>query len=248
MRYLKKLTLILALLSFALSARSQDKIEPTVGADIVSSYIYRGQKFANFSLQPYIGLSWKDFYFEVWASTALDQKQKYEYSQYEFDISLSYEYKDLHFGITDYYNFNCGCPYFKYNGREETAHIFEANVGYTYKWLSVDWSTVFAGYDGINSKGRRAYSSYLMLQADWQWLNLLWNAELGIVPYCTDFYNEDNSDGFHINAIALKVGYPIPLGKKFEFPVYTQVMANPSSSNFYFMVGCNFELNDFPRF
>ena len=169
MGHLKKLTLIFALLSVALSVCSQDKLEPTVGADIVSSYIYRGNKLANFSLQPYIGLSWKNFYLEAWASTALDQKQKYESSQYEFDITLTYEYKDFHFGITDYYNFNCGCPYFKYDGREETAHMFEANVGYNYKWLTVDWSTVFAGYDGVNSNGHRAYSSYLKLQADWQW-------------------------------------------------------------------------------
>lgn len=242
MGHLKKLTLIFALLSVALSVCSQDKLEPTVGADIVSSYIYRGNKLANFSLQPYIGLSWKNFYLEAWASTALDQTQKYESSQYEFDITLTYDYKDYHFGITDYYNFNCGCPYFKYDGREETAHMFEANVGYNYKWLTVDWSTVFAGYDGVNSNGHRAYSSYLKLQADWQWLKLLWNAELGIVPYCTDLYYDDNSDGFHINDIALKVGYPIPLGRKFELPVYTQVVANPSNSNFFFMIGCNLEI------
>lgn len=39
-----------------------------------------------------------------------------------------------------------------------------------------------------------------------------------------------------------RVDYPIPLGRKFELPVYTQVMANPSNSNFFFMIGCNLEI------
>ena len=46
-----------------------------------------------------------------------------------------------------------------------TAHVFEAQVGYDFGPLAVNWYTNFAGADGVKENGKRAYSSYLALSA-----------------------------------------------------------------------------------
>lgn len=39
-------------------AAQEDKVETTVGADIVSQYIWRGQDLGNVSLQPTLGVGY----------------------------------------------------------------------------------------------------------------------------------------------------------------------------------------------
>ena len=43
------------------AAGAQDKVEASVGADLVSSYIWRGQELGDVSIQPSVSLSWKAF-------------------------------------------------------------------------------------------------------------------------------------------------------------------------------------------
>ena len=38
------------------TASAKDKIEATIGADLVSQYIWRGQNLGDFSLQPTLGV------------------------------------------------------------------------------------------------------------------------------------------------------------------------------------------------
>ena len=63
--------------------------------------------------------------------------------------------------VTDYW-FNNGPGYFHY-GAKNTAHVFEAQVGYDFGFLSANWYTNFAGNDGVNKNGNRAYASYFNL-------------------------------------------------------------------------------------
>ena len=42
-----------------------------------------------------------------------------------------------------------------------TAHVFEAQVGYDFGPLAVNWYTNFAGADGVKENGKRAYSCLL---------------------------------------------------------------------------------------
>ena len=78
--------------------------------------------------------------------------------------------------------------YFKY-GAHSTAHVFEAQVGYDFGPLAVNWYTNFAGADGVKENGKRAYSSYLALSAPFKLGGLDWTVDLGMVPWETTFYN-----------------------------------------------------------
>lgn len=233
----KKMWMAVALVMASVPGFSQDKFEGSIGADVASSYLWRGQENASVSIQPRASLSWKGLSLGAWASCAIDSRDKFQNTQNEIDLTLSYSIKGFKFGITDYYLANNGHPFFKYGGLGRTAHTFEGNIGYEWKYLIVNWYTNFAGNDGAGKHSDRAYSSYLQLDAPFHWVKIDWTATVGIVPYATTFYAQDQSHGFHVNQVALRAEYPIKCGKKFELPIYTQLMANPSSRHMYFMLG-----------
>ncbi len=212
-----------------------EKAEPTLGMDFVTGYIWRGQKAGGVSLQPTAGVSWKGLSLGAWGSFALAPNEEFKSTEEEIDIMAGYTFKKFHIGITDYYFFNSGKPFFQYTNNN-TAHVFEANIGFDFGFVSVDWFTNFAGNDGHTRTGRRAYSSYVLLEAPFKLAKLDWTASLGAVPYSTDFYAADGSYKFHINQAALKAKYDIRL-PHFTLPVFAQAIANPSGKNFFFVGG-----------
>lgn len=232
-------TMMIAMLMALASvpAIGQDKIEGSIGADLVSTYLWRGQQCAFVSMQPMASLSWKGLSLGAWGSVAVVPQDKFKGTQDELDITLSYSIKGFNVGVTDYFFGDNGHPYFKHGGLGKTAHTFEGNVGYSWKYLDVNWYTNFAGNDGAGKKRSRAYSSYLQIDCPFHWVNIDWKATVGMVPYATAYYAQDNSNGFHVNMVALRAEYPIQCGKNFKLPVYTQLMANPSSRDFYYMFG-----------
>lgn len=227
--------LLCAMCAPVLAGEEEDKkVDANVGADLVSAYIWRGQKCGGVSVQPTAGLSWRGLSLGAWGSYAIAPEKNG--TDEELDITLGYSIKGFSVGITDYYFFNSGHPFFKYGGLGESSHTFEGTVGYDFGFLSVAWSTNFAGNDGVNGKGKRAYSSYLQLDAPFKLGPLNWNATVGAVPYCTDFYADDDSHGFHINQVGLRAEYAIDL-KHVSIPLYGQMVANPSSRGLYFLCG-----------
>lgn len=55
---------VIALLSTVMpfTTKAQDKVEASVGADIVSGYIWRGQDLGGVSLQPSASIAYKGFF------------------------------------------------------------------------------------------------------------------------------------------------------------------------------------------
>ena len=85
---MKKITFALAAI-LALSvtgARAQDKIEGTIGADVVSRYYWRGQALGDAAIQPTLGLSWKGLSLTAWGSYGFVDKDDTK----EFDLTLAY--------------------------------------------------------------------------------------------------------------------------------------------------------------
>ncbi len=233
----KKIWVAAAMFATALPLAAQDEVEASLGTDVVTTYVWRGQQNAGVSFQPSASLSWKGLSLGAWGSVAVAPQGRFTGTQEELDLTLAYSTKGLTLGITDYYLFENGAPFFKYGDLGETAHTFEANIGYDFGFLSVNWYTNFAGNDGTNKDGKRAYSSYLQLDAPFKLGKMDWTATLGAVPYYTDFYAADKSSGFHINQVALRAEYPIECGKSFQIPVFGQLVANPSSQGMYFLLG-----------
>lgn len=214
------------------TANAQDTVETTVSADVVSNYIWRGQRLGESAIQPTLGVAYKGLSLTAWGSYGISNPDDTK----EFDLTLAYSTGGFNVGITDYFftNQGDGVKYFKYEAHE-TAHVFEANVGYDFGPVALQWYTNFAGADGLNKDGKRAYSSYVEASAPFKLADVDWTATVGAVPYATDFYSD--ATGFAVTNVTLKATKDIKITDSFSLPIFGQVTANPSNQKAYFAFG-----------
>lgn len=230
MKDLKKLGLMaLGTIAMATSATAQDKVETTIAADVVSQYIWRGQDLGSISLQPTLGLGYKGLSLSAWGNVGISEPSDNK----EIDLTLSYATGGFNVGVTDYFSSN-GAKYFSY-ASHKTAHVFEANVGYDFGPVALQWFTNFAGADGANKSGKRAYSSYVEASAPFKLGGCDWTASVGAVPYATDFYS--TAHGFAVTNVSVKATKDIKITDSFSVPVFASVAANPSTQKAYLVIG-----------
>lgn len=156
---MKKIVILAMGLVLSSTALAQDKVETNVAADFVNEYIWRGQKCGDVAVQPTLGVGYKGLSLTAWGSYGLSNKDDVK----EFDLTLAYSTGGLNIGITDYWfseGLDPDARYFKYDAHG-TNHLFEANIGYDFGPVALQWYTNFAGNDGTNNSGKRAYKQLL---------------------------------------------------------------------------------------
>ena len=223
--------------------KAQNKVEASVGADLVSGYIWRGQDLGGVSIQPSLGISYKGFSLGVWGSAGFESSDTKE-----FDLTLGYSINGFSVSITDYW-FNTQVPsgvddegetiystnkYFKY-GAHSTAHVFEAQIGYDFGPLALSWNTYFAGDDYTKENGDRAYSTYVGISAPFKLGGLDWSAEVGLTPWEGAYANK-----FNVTNLTLKAEKEIKFTNSFSLPTFAQVTFNPHTQGAYFVFGVSF--------
>ena len=82
---MKKIFAMILLCGATMAIEAQE-ISTTIGSDIVSSYIWRGQDLGGVSLQPTLGLEYKGISLSAWGSVGLADPADTK----EFDITLGY--------------------------------------------------------------------------------------------------------------------------------------------------------------
>lgn len=223
---------LVAMMVLPVVSAAQDKPEASVGVDFVSGYLWRGQDLGNVSIQPSAEVSYKGFALTGWGSVGFDKEDTKE-----FDLTLGYSTGGFSISVTDYW-FNGGAGYFHY-GAHNTTHVFEAQVGCDFGPLAVNWFTNFAGDDGVNKDGDRAYSSYVSVAAPFRLGGVDWTAEVGATPWATTFYN-DGANGFEVCDISLGVTKEVKISDSFSLPVFAKATWNPATEGAYFAVGMTF--------
>jgi hypothetical protein len=212
------------------------EVETTIGADVVSEYIWRGGKCGDAAIQPTLGVSAAGFDLSLWGSVGisnfLDTK--------ELDVTLSYSIAGASIGVTDYWfsNLAGGDPsgrYFKY-AEDATNHVFEAFAGYDFGFASISWYTNIAGND-FKADGDRAFSSYCEIAAPFSAAGVDWTASLGFVPMETPLYG---TEGFAVTNISLSAAKSIDITESFSIPVSAAVTVNPCAEMAYLVFGISF--------
>ena len=231
---MKKIVLFAMGLVMSMTTLAQDEIETTVRGDLVSSYIWRGQDLGSTAIQPTLGVGYKGLSLTAWGSYGLVNADDVK----EFDLTLDYTIGGLSIGITDYWfnKMDGGDPdgrYFKYEAHG-TNHVFEGYIGYDFGFAALRWFTNFAGNDGTNKDGKRAYSSYVEVNVPFKLATVDWTATAGAVPYCTTSYG---TTGFAVTNLALKATKDIKITDSFSIPIFGQVVANPCSQKAYLVLG-----------
>ena len=213
-------------------AQNEEKVETIISGDIVSSYIWRGQDLGSAAIQPTLGVGYKGLSLTAWGSYGLVNSDDVK----ELDLTLAYSFGGLNIGVTDYW-FDAGLDpdnrYFKYDAHG-TNHLFEANIGYDFGIASLQWFTNFAGNDGVNNDGKRAYSSYVEAAVPFELSSIEWTATAGAVPFATTFYG---TSGFAVTNLSLRATKEIKVTDTFSIPIFGQVTANPCSQKAYLVLG-----------
>ncbi len=107
----------------------------------------------------------------------------------EFDLTLGYNTGGFSVSVTDYWYNVTG------DGGDSQIlpvrctqcchgpHLFEAQIGYDFGPVAVNWYTNFAGDDGVDKDGDRAYSSYISVAAPFYTGRSGLDGEIGATPW-----------------------------------------------------------------
>lgn len=234
-KQIKNIAMLVAVaLSIPTMGMAQDEVETSVGADLVSGYIWRGQDLGNVSIQPSLSVSYKGFSLGAWGSVGIDKNDTKE-----LDLTAGYSTGGFSISVTDYY-FNIYADgisqkYGNYSG----CHTFEGQIGYDFGVLSANWYTNFAGADGVKKNGKRAYSSYISVEAPFKLGGLDWTAGIGATPWETNFYN-GGSNGFEVCDLSLGATKDIKVSDSFTLPAFAKFTVNPKTEGAYFVFGLSF--------
>jgi hypothetical protein len=229
---MKKIVLFAMGLVLSSTALAQEKVETTIKGDFVNEYIWRGQKLGDVAVQPTFGVGYKGLSLTAWGNYGLTNKDDVK----EFDLTLGYTIGGLTIGVTDYW-FSVGLDpdarYFKYDAHG-TNHVFEATVGYDFGPVALVWFTNFAGNDGTNKNGKRAYSSYFEVSVPFRLATVDWSATAGAVPFATTSYG---TSGFAVTNLSLRATKDIRVTDAFSIPIFAQLTGNPCSQKAYLVLG-----------
>ena len=221
----------LAICVIAVLTSMSVKAQFSTGADIVSSYVWRGvpqeatKGVPNF--QPYVSFTTGGLTIGSWASSSFigNVKEVDLYATYTFSSSLALTVTDYNWG------FNKG--YFDYSSNSD--HLFEATLAYTGGEsfpITASLNTFFAGATDKKTNGDQAYSSYLELGYP-----LSANAKVFAGASLTESNAVYGTTGFGVTNVGFKVSKSIEITDKFSLPVYGVVSVNPYSENAFFVFG-----------
>ena len=249
---MKKTLLILALTLLGVSAcpfraYAEDKdyeelgLTFEVGADWVSSYLWRGQNIGGMAIQPMVSLDWKGLYVSGWANIGADNWSFEELSP-ELDITIGYDNFGLAVDLTHLYYFG-GDPYFGKGGfkaqEQTTSSTMEVHAGFhvgdlVEKFpLSLDWYTTIYGddcYQDENGEWHRAWSTYIQVGYQFELpLGMTLDTRVGITPWrgMYSFYEEvwEDAKTVAINNINLRLQREFEL-KHVYLGVWGEMMLN----------------------
>ena len=235
---IKRLSVILiSVFILLLTSKAQDKFFMNIGGSFVNNYVVRGIQYGKGSFQPDITISYKGAFFNIWSSIPFD-KENFK----EFDLTLGYKHK-IGFSaiITDYYIAypditNGDDNYFNL----KKGHSYEVQIGYERKYFSLKWYTTFAGADGVNSKGKRAYTSFIQLSSPIYLPKFNIIFDIGATPWATTSFATDR---FAITDVSMTLAKDIFIHKNFSIPIYAKIGVNPYLKDPYFVLGIRLSCN-----
>lgn len=188
----------------------------SVGADVVSTYVWRGVAYGGPSIQPYVDYTSGGFSVGAWGSQSYDGGQEMDlYLSYGFDFGLSV-------GVTDYYY--PGTEYFDFSDTTG-AHGVELNVGFETGGFSIAGNYIF---NEAGDAGTAGSDTYFELGYSIDNVSLFIGAG--------DGWHTSDSE-FALCNVGLTATKEIKLTESFSLPVSGSVILNPDTEQFFIVVG-----------
>lgn len=238
---MKKVFCVIAFCASVMSAtvakaeESEEKVSLEVGADLVSSYIWRGQDCGGFSVQPGATLTFRRSGISVgaWASAQLFNTSSFA-NMNEFDLLLSWSpIEALSIGVTDYHF--CGGNYWRnWDFSGTSVHNLELNLAYDFGVAAISWNTCLTGSD-YNADGDRAYSTYVEVSAPFTLGGVSCTGAVGFLPWEDAFMTGGMNTGFNVCNVSLRADKEVK-----GIPMFGQLVFNPQTEGTYFVFGVSF--------
>lgn len=226
-------SLLSAFLFGNINIKAQDSLQVSVGADLVSKYVWRGMDQGyGVSVMPNMSLSYKGLTLSVDATASVAQ-----FELNEIDLSLSYEIGNFTIGVTDYYSADSDSASY---GHYTTDHNFELNLSYFISDdfpLTLSWNTMFTAgkNDEYNDEGKRMYSSYFNVAYDFDVHGITLTPAIGITPWESQYYEK-----FGVLDITLMANKEIKITDNYSLPIYAQAIVSPALDKVYLVFGLSF--------
>lgn len=218
------------------STVSAQEVSIDVGADVVSSYVWRGVKQAGASVQPSLSLTAGGFSIGAWGSTDIASA-----SAKEVDFSASYTVAGLKIALTDYWYDGEGA--YNYFGKTygHANHSLEASLSYTFSEslpLTLSWNTFFLGNydDKLNDEGKvkAGYSTFIEAAYPFKVGGVDLTASVGVFPWDAPVYG---TEGFEIATVQLGASKEIKITDSYSLPIFGSVIASPATDDIHFVFG-----------
>lgn len=226
------IAIVLLSVGMPFTAKAQDKVDVSLGADVVNKYVWRGfDQGSGSSIQPSLGLAYKGLSLSAWGSTSTT-----ELNPKEFDVALSYSIGGLSLTMTDYWWSGESAKY----GYYKDSHYFEGAVSYYFgdkAPLTLSVATMFAGADK-NLDGDQNYSTYFNAAYD-----IACPGDVTLTPSIgistkSYMYTGEKING--VTDISLKAAKTLKITDSFSIPVFVQAIASPAADKTYLVFGMSF--------
>lgn len=224
--------------SQAFGGEEKNKESPfSIGADVVSSYVWRGTRFSGASFQPYVELKQGSLTIGSWGSYDFNGNfaEADLYASYAFDFGLS-------LGFTDYYY--PGADYFEL-GDTISSHAVEVNLGYEFSNMYISGNYIVNN----SATGAGSIGNDLYFEAGYSFKNIDvfvgagngWHSAAG-AQIKDDGTLEDpwKDDQFGICNLGISVSNEIKFTESFSLPVFGQFILNPEAKDFNLVIGLSF--------
>lgn len=205
-----------------LCAQNRGEWSMTVGADAVSSYLWRGLNLAGLSIQPsaYFDYEKGDWAVSmgVWGSQTLLNN---EYN--ELDLSVEATWRNLTVSLFDYGD--------DYLVPWQEGHYLDLGLSFT---LSEEVPVTFSWSSVLNQP---ALPSYFEVAYDFSVSVVDFSVAAGVLPFASEYYENSRAGVCNLNLCA---------GHEFEFehggslPVSAQVMCNPMRKDLFWGVSVGY--------
>lgn len=230
-------TVAVVLAALTMNAQESKSVEFSVGADVVSKYVWRGaNQGQGAAFQPTLGLEWQNFSLSAWGSTGIANP-----SAYEFDISLGYSISGLSIALTDYYwdGHSAVTDY----GHYDDSHHLELSAAYSFG-QSLPLTLAVATMVGFNDPSltkpdKNNYSTYISAGYDFTVSDVALTASLGVTPWGSALWGS-GEDKFELADVSLKAAKEAKITDSFSLPLFVQGVISPATKSAHLIFGLSF--------
>lgn len=202
--------------------------ELSLGADLVSRYVWRGTDFgSSASVQPGLSVAFGSLEIGTWASYSLVNSMSEEH-----DFYISYGISDITLAVTDYYypsvffaaDQNYG--FFNFDDDGNGAHVVEVSAAYSSEGFPLSLLVAYNVYNDVDDS----------FYAEASYAAGIFDIFLGLTTGSSAWYGVAG-DGIAVINAGITASKDIPITESFTLPLFGQVILNAETERSFFVIG-----------